>query len=167
MLIAIVADLHDNLANWRIFNHYSQKQDIKILLFCGDLGNQESLEEISNSFNGIIYLISGNADLYQKETTKLLSNINFLGPWSSITLDNLNLALIHEPENRQKLEKEIDIKKIDYMFYGHTHKPWLDKEKNLLFINPGTLGGVFYPASFAVLDTKTKKVELKRLDQLI
>jgi len=167
MLIAIAADLHDNLANWKIFNHYAKKQDIKNLLFCGDLGNQESLKAISNDFNGKIYLISGNADLYQVETIKLFSNINFLGRWSSIIIDNIKMALIHEPENRKKLEKEIDIKQIEYIFYGHTHKPWLDKEKNLLLINPGTLGGVFYPASFAILDTKSKKVELKRLDQLI
>ena len=52
------------------------------------------------------------------------------------------------------------------MFYGHTHKPWFVGKNDIIIANPGTLGGVFYKASFAVLDTDTGKLELKILENI-
>ena len=58
------------------------------------------------------------------------------------------------------------IDELDYLFYGHDHKPWLQEENSLIIANPGTLGGVFYKASFAILETVNGKLELKILEQL-
>lgn len=158
MLIAIASDLHDNLANWDIFNKQIKKQEIKTLLFCGDLCNTETLEHISKSFVGNIYIINGNGELYDEKIIKKSSQFNHLGRYGSFNLDNLKIGLIHEFEFRVPLEKETPL--LDFVFYGHTHKPWLIAEHTLMIINPGTLGGVFYPASYATLDTKTKEIKL-------
>lgn len=162
MLIAIAADLHDNLANWHKFNQYAKKQKIEILFFCGDLCNSSSLKEISQSFTGEIYLIAGNQELYDDIQIKSYSKLHFIGRYGKITIDGLKFGLAHEPEYKDKLKKEDST--LDYIFYGHTHKPWIKNENKLTIANPGTLGGVFYPASFALLNTENKKIELKILN---
>lgn len=162
MLIAIAADLHDNLANWQKFQKYIKKQGISTLLFCGDLTNSEMLEKIRQDFSGDIFLIAGNQELYQESELKSWPNWHFLGRYGATEIDGLKIGLIHEPYYQEKLLKEN--KELDYIFYGHTHKPWIEQRDNLIIANPGTLGGVFYKASFAVLDTTTKKLDLKILE---
>jgi predicted phosphodiesterase len=71
---------------------------------------------------------------------------------------------------------------IDIIFYGHTHKPWIEdvvgniptlpgyghpsRGGELKIVNSGTLGGVFARATFAVYDTEKSEPELKILDLL-
>lgn len=161
MLIAIASDLHDNLSNWDIFNQQMKKQEIKSLLFCGDLCNEETLTQVAKSYEGNIYLISGNGELYSIKLTKNIDNLHHLGRYGTITIDKLKIALIHEPEFQAELEKEQP--QPDFIFYGHTHKPWFKKENNTIVANPGTLGGVFYPATYATLDTVSKELKLMPL----
>jgi len=165
MLIAIASDLHDNLANWDKFNQYAKKQDMKSLLFCGDLCNSDTLKVVSQSFMGEIYLISGNQELYDNLEIKSYPNLHFIGRYGSIMIDKFQFGLVHEPEYIEKLKKEHV--NLNYIFYGHTHKPWIKQEGALVIANPGTLGGIFYEASFALLDTGTNNLELKLLSQII
>lgn len=164
MLIAIAADLHDNLVNWQKFKKYAEKQGIKTLLFCGDLTNEETLQLISTDFKGKIFLIAGNQELYDPNSLSKLENIKFLGRYDYVDIENKKIGLIHEPSYQAQLMKKQT--HLNYLFYGHTHKPWLRQEGDLIIANPGTLGGVFYKASFAILDTNTNKLELKILESL-
>lgn len=163
MLIAIASDLHDNIDNWHKFNEYLKKQDIKILFFCGDLCNQDTLLIIAKSLSADMYFIAGNGELYSPEISQKYNNLHFLGRYGHATINKINFGLIHELSYLKDLKKEIN--SINYIFYGHSHKPWIKKEKELIIANPGTLGGVFYPASFAIFNTINKKIELKLLYQ--
>lgn len=164
MLIAIAADLHDNLANWQIFQDYIKKQGIRTLLFSGDLADSETLRAVGSGDSGDVYLIAGNADNYLPEETKKYPNLNFLGRSGWLEIDRLKIGLVHEPEQRSQLINQQP--NLDYLFYGHTHKPWAEANGRMISVNPGTLGGVFYKACFAILNTETKKLELKILERL-
>jgi len=164
MLIAIAADLHDNLANWQKFKEYSKKQGIDTLLFCGDLCNRDTLKKIATDWKGKIFMIAGNQELYNQAETKTLPSISFLNRYGVIEINNLKIGLIHEPEYEKRITREN--KGLNYLFYGHTHKPWFVGKNDIIIANPGTLGGVFYKASFAVLDTDTGKLELKILENI-
>jgi len=58
------------------------------------------------------------------------------------------------------------LENFDFYFFGHTHYPFLKKEKNCFLANPGNLAGLYFKASFALLDTETKKLELKILEKI-
>ena len=60
----------------------------------------------------------------------------------------------------------VGFNKIDIIFYGHTHKPWIETKDGVQIVNPGTLGGVFSRATFAFWDTEKEEPELKMLDLL-
>lgn len=164
MLLAIAADLHDNLANWQTFNNYLKKQGITTLLFCGDLCSSESLQIIRHDFEGKLFFIAGNAELYDFSEAENIPNSKFFGNYGQVEIDKIKIGLIHEPDRKTRLKREYG--PFDFIFYGHTHKPWLEQDGKAMMINPGTLGGVYYRASFAILETKTKKIELKILDQI-
>lgn len=55
----------------------------------------------------------------------------------------------------------------DILVLGHTHVPYIKKFFNKLVFNPGSVGqprDTDKRAAYAVLDTSTKKVEIKRAD---
>ena len=161
MKVAIISDIHDNLINLEKCLAWSKANAVAAVICCGDIVNSETLDYLAKNFKGTIYLVRGNLEIYQEIEVQQYSNINYLGLANIFTLDNKKIGVCHQPD----LIKEIIRQgQCDYIFYGHTHQPWLKQENSVKIINPGTLGGVFYKASFAVLDTETGELELKLLE---
>jgi len=153
MKIAIISDVHDNTPYLRSF-FAAEKFDI--LLICGDIGNKDTLKEVAKSFSGKIYFVFGNADTFSKKD--IPKNIINLGEAGIIELAGKKIGLCHEPFKTKELLKN----KPEIIFYGHTHKPWIDKKGNTLLINPGTLGGIFLSSTYAIWDTSRPAPELVR-----
>jgi len=157
MKIAIISDLHDNLA---YLNTFLSADTSDVLLMCGDIGNSETMNLISKSSYKKIYFVFGNADTFsEKEIPK---NIINLGETGIIELDNKKIGLCHQPYKIEKLLPE----KPYIIFHGHTHIPWIKQEGETMIVNPGTLGGWRNPSTFAVWDTDLPAPELKRTDEL-
>ncbi len=161
MLIAIFSDLHDNLDNLKLFQKQVKELNIKTLIFTGDLTNNITLETVANDFKNIIYLVSGNADLYDLKLLKKYSHLKYLGESNIITIDNLKIGLSHFPEIAKELIPENN-NNLDFIFYGHTHKPNLEKINDCYLVNPGNLNDTISP-TFAILNTKNKYIQLKNL----
>lgn len=166
MTIAIISDLHDNLANWQKFLVWAKAKEINTLLCLGDVTSLDTLNEMSQSFKGKIFLVSGNADTYQADQLKTNKNIEYLDQLGKIILENLTIGLIHQPELKTDLLKKYPDTKFNFIFYGHTHKPWLNKEGATIIANPGTLGSMFPAGTFAILNTQSSKLELLSLNDI-
>jgi len=57
-------------------------------------------------------------------------------------------------------------RKVDAVFYGHTHQPVAERQPNgMWLINPGTIGGIYNKATYAVVETGNgiRSVEIKEL----
>jgi len=162
MKIAIISDIHDNLANLEKCLDICRAERIETLLCCGDVTNRETLKFLSDNFKKKICLVRGNADIFTDEEASNYKNIEYLGLAGRVVLGNKNIGLCHEPF----LEKYV-LKNgaCDMIFYGHTHKPWIDKRFSFSFVNPGTLGGVFQAATFALWDSYHEEPELRMLWQ--
>lgn len=162
MKIAIASDIHDNLANLEIFLGLVKKEKIKIIILCGDSGGKEVLKFLRKNFKKEVCLALGNADKKEEilEFAKNFPNIKAYDNFGEIKIGKLKIAFCHSPKLARKLTK---LGNYDFIFYGHTHKPWLEKTENCILANPGNLAGVFFKSTFAILDTKTKKLSLKEL----
>ena len=162
MKIAIISDIHDNLKNLNKFLNWANNNEIQVVFCTGDLTNEESARNLAENFNKNIYIISGNVELYETQIFHEYKNVHHLGETGIISLSGTKFGLCHEPHYIQDLlEKRPDL---DIIFYGHTHKPWIEEQKETKIVNPGTLGGVFQKASFAVYDTENNNLELKILE---
>jgi putative phosphoesterase len=159
MQIAIISDTHDNLENLRKFFEFAKKEKIKSVIHCGDVCNNDTLKEIEKHFDQI-YLSLGNCDskgmIFNKsEKTKIFEKEG------KIEINNLKIGFCHIFNLKEK-----KLNDFDFYFFGHTHWPFLKKEGNCYLANPGNLAGLFYKATFALLNTQEKKLELKILEKI-
>ncbi len=161
MKIAIVSDTHDNLANFNKIIDWLNYEEIKTILHCGDICNQETINEAVKNFKGEIKFVRGNGDF----------NLHDISEEMEIELDGKKIFFNHYPDIAQKNAElrnpsRPSGQEYDLAFYGHTHKPWEEKVGNCRLVNPGEVAGQRFKPTFAIYDTKIDKLELKILEKL-
>ena len=190
MKIAICSDSHDNLVNITTFLSFCRENKIKIILHCGDWCAPSVLKFFREKFKGEIYGVYGNVHADDETMQKFAKDNDIklksdeleliLNPDNKIIsstqdkvqndINETRIVITHYPDNAKKLAES---GKYQIVFYGHNHKPWMEKIHHAnnginetYLINPGTLAGMFQRATFAIYDTETRKLELKIVDRL-
>ena len=162
MLIAIISDIHDNLVNLTKCLNWCNANKIKTIICCGDITNEDTLNYLSKNFKNQIHIVKGNVELYREKHLTELKNINYYGRIGHLKLNSKTIGFCHEPFLFDKvLEKKCDI-----VFYGHTHKPWIESYNNIETVNPGDLSGTWNKATFATYDVAKNKLNLKLLENI-
>ncbi|MFA7087885.1 MAG: YfcE family phosphodiesterase [Patescibacteria group bacterium] len=165
MLIAIISDIHDNLINLKKCLSWCNKNKIKKIIFCGDLTTSETAAFLAANFSGNIFITKGNAEIYFENDLKSFQNIIYCHETETVKIENIKIGICHEPEKIKLLLKK-QPHNPDFIFYGHTHKPWIAQEGGTIIANPGNLSNTFHQATFATLNTADKKLKLKILADL-
>ncbi len=181
MKIAIISDIHDNLANLKRFLELAKELGIESIICCGDVTTPETLEELVKNFTGTIKLVCGNAEIRREEffdVAKRCQNLEVFAEKGEWEIEGLKLAFIHRPDRVRGLSgPSVDKESHQFIFYGHTHQPWIrivpedgpsgavqgPSSGTTIAANPGTLGGFSTTPTFAILDTETRQLELKKL----
>ncbi|XOU94350.1 MAG: metallophosphoesterase family protein [Candidatus Kerfeldbacteria bacterium] len=166
MKIGIISDSHDNVPNMEKAISWMNENNIEEIIHCGDLCAPSILTAIlAPQFTGPIHMVFGNVEDRDLLSQKVLNikHVNHYGDLGKIELDKKKIAFIHYPDKAKKLASS---GMYDLVFYGHSHKPWEEKIGKTRVVNPGTLAGLFYKATFAVYNTTTEKLELKILEQI-
>ncbi len=153
MKIAIVSDTHDNMANFNKAIDFLNAQKIDVMLHCGDVCNQGTIDEAVKKFNGTIHFVRGNGDFNLDEIPEKLE----------LESGGKKIFINHYPDIAKKAAES---GKYDLVFYGHTHRPWLEKIGKCQLANPGELAGQRYKPCFAIYDRGSDKLELKILELL-
>ena len=161
MKFAILSDTHDNIINFNKVINWLNQEQIDTILHCGDICKQETINETTKKFKGKIHFVRGNGDF----------GLDGIPETMEIKLGGKRIFINHYPDIAKKMAES---GKYDLVFYGHTHKPWLDrrslgeggKEKTCLLINPGEVAGQHYKPTFALYDTVTEELELKILEKM-
>lgn len=167
MRIAIISDSHDNEPNLEKAIKYINQQKIPLMIHCGDVCATSTLTEIVKLFKGTkIHLVKGNADEELddfKEWVKKYPKIIYYGNTGKLEIEGLTITFCHESFVAKKMAES---QKYDFVFHGHTHKPWQEQIGKTTIINPGTLAGLFNKATFAIFDTETRKAKLILLERI-
>jgi len=160
MLIAIISDIHDNIVNLKKCLDICKKNKVAKIICCGDVGNIDTLKYISTNFLEEIFLIEGNAETYSSSDIEKLKNINYQGLIGYANIDKITFGFCHRSVDISKVIKGSK-KKLNFIFYGHSHKPWLEKQNDTMIANPGNIAGIYYQSTFALFNTKDQRLELK------
>lgn len=178
MLIAIISDVHNNEVNLKKVLNYCVKKKIKKIICCGDLASDETLDFMADNFNppggGEIFYTFGNMDneqLREFQYVDVYKNVNLFRDFGEMEIDGKQIAFVHYPDKAQRLAES---GKYDFVFYGHTHKPWTSvvetRRKQYIFnctmLNPGNVAGEYYLPTFAIWNTEDDKFELIRIHNL-
>jgi hypothetical protein len=167
MKIAIISDIHDNIPNLKKVLDYCALNKIKKIICCGDLASIETLDFLNDNFEGEIYFTFGNMDNDYLQNyhfkNKEFKKTKIFKKEGEVEISGNKIAFVHFPRIAKGLCKT---GKYNFVFYGHTHKPFEEIINDCKMLNPGTVAGQFYPATFAVWETENDKFDLIRIDQL-
>ena len=153
--ITLISDTH--CKNWKEINPEikSKIQQTDYAIHCGDYVHKNILDEfILNSNNPIV--VHGNSDPVE---------IRQLIPYTQILkINNLNIGIIHpawgkEEFDYKELFNDFPSKKLDAIFFGHTHEPVNEVINNTLFVNPGQAYSSFLvPATIAIITINNQNI---------
>ncbi|MFW0838178.1 MAG: metallophosphoesterase family protein [Candidatus Komeilibacteria bacterium] len=166
MNILLISDIHDNLPNLQVVLDFARQEKIGKLICCGDIGSTETLQYIIDNFVGEMWVVLGNADRDKGDyqvIAKQRNNIHLFIWEGKFSVAGQQVLLVHEPE---KYEKFLNDPSIDYIFYGHTHKPWQAFKQGKTILNPGNISNYIYAPTCAVWQVENGKFSLIPLQLL-
>ncbi len=166
MEVAIISDVHNNIANLKKVLNYCLQHEIKKIICCGDLASIETLDFLNDNFSGEIFYCFGNMDDDYLQNCKNLSkyqNTKIFNKFGETEIDNKKIAFVHYPDVARELAAT---GKYNFVFHGHTHKPWMEKVNNCTMLNPGNTAGELYPPTFTIWKTEDDKFDLIRINDL-
>lgn len=175
MKIGIISDVHDNLRHLNKAINFFNKENIELLIHCGDWDMPFTMRTyipLECPIKGV--LGNGDPDIqkfkYQLQNLEILKEVNLdLAPHlQDFTIDNVRFGVFHgDDENLNKCLVESQL--FDVLCLGHTHKPLIEKSGKTTIINPGSLVGYMFetgdvPVTVALFDTQTKEAEIIDLE---
>jgi len=162
MLIAVMSDSHDHLENLKKAMKVVESKDCKYIIHAGDFVSPFTWR-VLGQFKGNMYGVFGNNDGDRVMLKKFYEERIGVQP-IKIKIDNIRIALMHEPAFIEELAKSGDF---NVIIYGHTHQIDNKRIGNTLVINPGELCGWLYGnPSFMFLDSETLDIEIVYLNNL-
>lgn len=153
MKIAIISDTHDHVKNFGKVADFLRSQNIDVLLHCGDVCRQETVGQMQKLFFGTIYFVRGNGDFDLEQIPETME----------LVLGGKRIFFNHYPEIAKTMAESGNY---DLVFYGHTHRPWVEQIGACKLANPGELAGQRFKPTFAIYDTQKDRLELKILEQI-
>ncbi len=178
MKIVIISDVHNNLVNLKKVLDYCGREKIQTIICCGDLASKEALDFLNDNFSGTIHYVFGNMDNDQlrdaitwTSDVQVYKKTTLYKNFGKTEIAGEKVAFIHFPEEAKKLCQS---GKYDFVFYGHTHKPWVSSakatddqgSKKCTILNPGNVAGEIYLPTFAVWETESDRFSLVRIHDL-
>ncbi len=133
MRVLIVSDTHGSHRN--LDEVLERVGKIDALIHMGDVENGEHyIEAVADCET---YMVAGNNDFF-----------SFLPKEREFRLGKYNIFITHGHNyyvsmGTARLKEEARLRKADIVMYGHTHKPDLEFDEDIIVINPGSLYGVW------------------------
>jgi putative phosphoesterase len=158
MKIGVLSDTHDNIGNLQAALDVLRREDINVVLHCGDLTSARLL----SLFEGFeLHLVQGNVDGASQviaHAVRRLGNGSTYGLTYEADLDGVSVAVIHgdDDEARKTLQRS---GLYAFVFHGHSHKRKDKMKGRTRVINPGALGGKQVESrSFCIVNLETGQV---------
>lgn len=128
MRVLIVSDTHRKNENYfRVLER--EKPDL--VIHCGDAeGSEYALTEAADC---PVEIVLGNNDFFSELPRELVLEI---GPYRAWVVHGHNYYV---SMGNETLKREAAARGMDLVFYGHTHRPVIDTEGEVIAVNPGSL----------------------------
>lgn len=160
MKIAIISDIHGNMAYLEKAKEIIDQRGIKTIVCCGDIQTEECFFEL-DSWNQKVYLVLGNSDYSLRQQLDLgiiwPEKLDYFLEYGVVNLAGKKIAFCHYDHLAKKLA---GTNKFDIIFYGHNHTPWEEKVGKSVLLNPGEIASQFGKSTFAIYDLKSLRAEL-------
>lgn len=160
MLIGIISDTHDHLANLRRALELLKARGAELVLHAGDFVSPFVAEPFRETGLRVIGVFGNNDGdrLFLRQRFSEVGELHF-GP-HELELGGRKILLMHEP---RALEALVASGRYDLVVYGHTHRPKISPGQTVV-VNPGELGGwLTGRGTLALVDLKRLQAEILEL----
>ncbi len=173
MKIGIISDTHGDLVGWRkvmeeIF------PDVDMIIHAGDLFNYGPRNPMPEGFapgelvqemNGLeipVVAVRGNCD---SDVDESVVNFPVQSPFALVQLGSLRIVVNHG--DKLSDEDKVNLAKrwhANIFISGHTHRPKLAREGDVVFLNPGSPSLPKENPTVALVEETDGEVEIKIID---
>lgn len=129
MRVLIISDTHRQNNNY--LKVLSKVSPVDMVIHCGDAEGSEYL--ISESAGCPVEIVTGNNDFFSRLPKEREFQIGSYRIWLTHG-HNYYVSMGNETIKQEAIARGMDI-----VIYGHTHKPVIDIEDDIIAINPGSL----------------------------
>ena len=146
MKLGVISDTHGVLREEVV----ERLQECDYIIHAGDIGNKDiidKLESITKTF-----VVRGNNDDDEWGLT--------LPEYREIEMDEILIYLVHDKADIPK-----DLREVDLVIYGHSHKFSNEKIDNIIYLNPGSVSlprGVDYK-SFSIMNLENDNIKIEQI----
>lgn len=155
MKIALLSDVHDNINNLLAALHTAVLEGCSHLIYLGDIVDTFTLRTMLEEWPHSADIIFGNNEYALQDharTAAAFKGCIHHGFEADIQRGGRRIYCSHYPHEALAAAES---GKYHAAFYGHTHRAEQTMIRGVLLANPGEVGGVRRPPSFAVFDTET------------
>lgn len=129
MRVLIVSDTHRDNDNY--FRLIEKLKDIDMVVHCGDAEGSEYA--ISEAAGCEALIVMGNNDFFSDLPREIETEIG--GYRVLITHGHTYCVSM----GSERIKEEALLRGFDIVMFGHTHKPLIDIDKDVIAVNPGSL----------------------------
>lgn len=133
-----MSDSHDNIEAIKKAVEYFNSENVQAVIHAGDLISPFTAREFLKLKSPFL-AIFGNNDGEKEGLRKAYQNMCYLDDFNEISIDNLQVAVIHGT-NPALVESLRGCSKYDVVVTGHTHQIEIREDETML-INPGETCG--------------------------
>ncbi len=159
MRIGVLSDSHDNI--WRLAEAMPHLAACDVIVHCGDLCSPFVVRRLGEGLPGkSIHIVWGNNDGDQflvAQVARVFPGIVLHGEVAEIEVEGLRLAANHYPILARGLALT---GRYDLVCYGHDHTAHEERVGDCLLLNPGELMGMNGRSTLALVDSRTRSVEM-------
>ncbi len=129
MRILIVSDTHRKNDNY--FKVLQRMKKLDMVIHCGDVeGSEYALSEAADC---PVLMVSGNNDFFTQLPREQELNIGDYKVW--VTHGHNYLVSL----GTERIKQEAKARGVQIVMFGHTHRPCLEQDDELIAVNPGSL----------------------------
>ena len=129
MRILIVSDTHRKNENY--FKVLQKMKKLDMVIHCGDVeGSEYALSEAADC---PVLMVSGNNDFITQLPREQELNIGDYKVW--VTHGHNYLVSL----GTERIKQEAKARGVQIVMFGHTHRPCLEQEEDIIALNPGSL----------------------------
>lgn len=129
MKILIISDTHGK--NDAYLELIEQESPLDMVIHCGDIEGSEYL--MAEAAGCPIQMVTGNNDFFSDLPAEKEFQIGKYKIWLT------HGHTYYVSMNNEYIKREAKARGVDIVMYGHTHRPVLDVEADLITLNPGSL----------------------------
>lgn len=149
-MVGIISDTHGLLRDEVI--DYLKKCDY--IVHGGDINSEDVLKELKNI--APVYMVRGNNDKGEW-AEKLPKELYF-------NIGKIRFYMVHN-----KKDISYNLKPVDVIIFGHSHKYFCEKVEEILWLNPGSCGKRRFnlPIRFVIMTIEKNNYKIQKIDILL